>query len=295
MAVLASTPTRAGEPVRVVTSIPPLAMIVSQIGGDRVAVRSILAPGADPHTFEPRPSDATAVTRARVVVSFGSAIDDWLGDVLAAPAGAIVVRLDAPKDADDHGHDDGHSHHGENDPHVWLDPVWVRLNAVGPIQRALAEADPDGAPHYGVAARAMSEQLLDLESDVRESFLLATTRNFLSWHPAWNHFAERFGLHAVGGIGESEGREPSLRAMVAAVRAARAAGVRAVLVEPQSGTREASVLADELGVPLVTVDPLGSGPAFERSTYDSLIRFNVAAFERALDVRKPEDAAAKAP
>ena len=272
-------------PIRVVTSIPPLAMLVSELGGDRVLVHSILPPGADPHTFEPRPSDAAAVANADVIVSFGSSIDDWLGDVLAASDGAGIVRLDpeATGQAGDHG--------DECDPHVWLDPLWVREHAIAPIHRALAAADPEGAPRYGVSARAMSEEMSDLEAEVREELALASTRSFLAWHPAWNRFAARFDLHPVGALGESEGREPSLRTMIAAVRLGRAAGVRAVLVEPQTDGRHARVLADELGVPLVTVDPLGSAWSLDRATYASLLRFNVHAFEQALAVVKPEEEA----
>ncbi len=279
----------AAQPVRVVTSIPPLAMIVSELGGDRVLVHSILPPGADPHTFEPRPSDAVAVAEADIVVVLGSSIDDWIGDLIVAPDRTVVVRLDAEggvKDGAEGGADDGDER--GHDPHVWLDPTWVRDHALAPIHAALAAADPDASPRYGVAARAMAEQLADLEEDMRQALALASTRSFLAWHPAWEHFARRFGLHSVASVGEVEGREPSLRAMIGAVRAGRAAGVRAVLVEPQTDSRQAAVLAGELGVPLVTVDPLGDAWSLDRATYRNLMLFNVWAFARALAVENDE-------
>lgn len=288
--LLAPAPSVAGGPVRVVTTIPPVAMLVKEMGGDRVEVRSLLAAGADPHTYEPRPSDAAALQDADVVIALGSSLDDWLGESIRAGAGAVVVKLDAgdghpealasgtaQREAGGHGH-------GGHDPHVWLDPGWVREHAVAALHRALATADPEGAPRYGAAARTMVEDLSNLEDDIGEHLARATTRSFLAWHPAWTHFAERFGLHAVGSVGESEGREPSLKAMIAAVRAGRAAGVKAVLVEPQEDERHARVLADELGVALVTVDPLGDLSAPERSTYRRLMLFNANAFARALGV-----------
>lgn len=288
-------PSAAAGKVRVVTTIPPLAMLVSQIGGDRVEVRSLLAVGADPHTYEPRPSDAAALQDADVVVSLGSSLDDWLGDAIRPGDGAVVVKLDAgdgkarSEEHDDapHAEADDHDHEGR-DPHVWLDPAWVREHAVAPLHRALAAADPEGAAGYGVAARAMTEDLSNLEDDIRESLLRATTRHFLAWHPAWQHFASRFSLHPAGSVGESGGREPSLRAMIAAVRAGRAAGVKAVLVEPQEDERHARVLADELGVPLVTVDPLGDTASADRRTYRTLMLFNAGAFARALGVVREE-------
>lgn len=269
-------------------------MIAAELGGDRVQVRSILPPGADPHTYEPRPSDAIAVAESSVIVMLGSSIDDWIGDEIPVPDGSIVVRLDAGKDSDEHRdeHADEHAdgHEGGHDPHVWLDPSWVRDHAVPAIYRALAAADPQAAARYGFAARAMAEKLTDLEDDVREVFLLAPMRSFLAWHPAWQPFAHRFRLHPVGSLGEGEGREPSLREMIAAVRAGRASNVRAVLVEPQTDSRQASVLAEELGVPLVIVDPLGDMSSVDRATYQTLMLFNARAFARALGVEaKKED------
>lgn len=296
-------------PLQVVTSIPPLAMLAAELGGDRVLAHSILPPGADPHTFEPRPSHAIAIAEADVIVVLGSSIDDWIGNTIMTPSGAApIVRLDRPsgreseresgQESDDdhhHAHEEegahsGHRHDGDHqDPHVWLDPAWVRVTAVPALHRAFAEADPEGAARYGVSARAMAEKLSNLEDDIRESFAGAATNSFLAWHPAWEHFAKRFGLHSVGSVGESSGREPSVHAMIAAIRAARAAGVRAVLVEPQVDPRQAKVLAGELDVPLVTVDPLGDAWSLDRATYQTLMLFNAKAFAKAIGVVREED------
>jgi zinc transport system substrate-binding protein len=295
-AVLRAGSALAGDlPVRVVTSIPPLAMLVSELGGDRVTAHSILPPGADAHTFEPRPSDARDVAAAHVVVMLGSPIDDWLARVLEAGEGASVVRLDEAHASDPQGHEGhhdrhaGHDHDAGHDPHVWLDPVWVRERAVPAIHRALAAADPGGAARYGAAARTMTGRMSDLEEDIRESFEGAKTRSFLAWHPAWQRFAERFGLHPIGNLAEGEGREPSLRAMIAATRAARASGVRAILVEPQQGHREASVVADELGLPVLVVDPLGDAWSLDRSTYRLLMLYNARIFAQALGVERDDE------
>jgi len=272
-------------PVHVVTSIPPLAMLANELGGGRVLVRSILPAGADPHTFELKPSDAAAAARADVVVMLGSSIDDWLEDSLRGRDEASVVLLDAEAA----GHASGAHDGSHRDPHCWLDPLWVRDHAITPIYRALAAADPDAAARYGAAARTMIENMADLDDDIRTIFLRASTRSFLAWHPAWGRFADRFGLHSVATLGDGEGREPSLRAMISAARAGRAAGVRAVLVEPQIDSRQPRVLADELGVALVTVDPIGDASGSNPSSYQNLMMWNVVAFARALGVEKEDD------
>lgn len=270
-----------GRPLRVVTSIPPLAMLASQVGGDRVEVRSLLAAGADPHTWEPRPSDAAALQDADVVISLGSPMDDWLGDTIRAREGSVVVKLDERTG----GHDDEAGEEEGNDPHVWLDPWWVRGHALALVEKALATADPDDRAAFATRAAATSAEIAAVEESIRARLSAAPTRTYLAWHPAWGCFASRFGLVSAGHLGESEGREPSLKAMVEAVEAGRRAGVQAVLVEPQEDDRHARVLAGELHVDVVTVDPLGDLRSEDRATYAALMRFNGEAFARALGVR----------
>lgn len=284
--VLASPAAAAGKPLRVVTTIPPLAMLAAQIGGESVVVRSLLAAGADPHTYEPRPSDAAALQDADIVISLGSSMDDWLGESIRPRDGAIVVRLDdgdgCPAAQAATSGADGQEEGDSRDPHIWLDPLWVRDRALVSIGRVLAAADRDDAEGFGRRQKELAEELTRLEAAIRSDLAGAPTRSFLAWHPAWGCFAGRFDLHCAGSVGESEGREPSLKAMIAAVKAGEGAGVRAVLVEPQEDDRHARVLADELHVDLVTVDPLGDLKSKDRATYGALMRFNGRAFAKAL-------------
>ena len=73
--LLAATPSQASPavprdaPLRVVTSIAPLAMLASEVGGPHVVVQHLLPAGADAHTFEPRPSDAAALAAADLVLT----------------------------------------------------------------------------------------------------------------------------------------------------------------------------------------------------------------------------------
>ena len=87
---------------------------------------------------------------------------------------------------------------------------------------------------------------------------------------------------ALRGVGETSGREPSLKAMLAALRAAKEQHARALMVEPGTAPRLAGVVAAELGLPLATVDPMGDPSVADRSTYGALMRFNARAFAAAL-------------
>src|SRR5688572_7661989 len=77
--------------LRVVATTEQLADVAREIGGDRVAVETLLDTGADPHDFEPRPSDARAVAEADVVLRSGGEVDEWLADLVESAGGDAEV------------------------------------------------------------------------------------------------------------------------------------------------------------------------------------------------------------
>ena len=70
--LLPTGPAFAREPkLKVVTTVAPHADLVRQIAGDRVDLVQMIPDGSDSHTFEPRPSDATFLQAADLIVLNG--------------------------------------------------------------------------------------------------------------------------------------------------------------------------------------------------------------------------------
>ncbi len=125
------------ERLRVVVSILPVANIVYNIGGDRIDLDAIMPPGADPHTFEPRPSDAVKLSQADLIFLNGMHMDESTLKLAEANLkdGAEIIELAAavanPDEliygtehhhgpGEEMGHDDEHGHaeeegHDEDD------------------------------------------------------------------------------------------------------------------------------------------------------------------------------------
>ena len=116
----------------VVATTPVAGDLASRTGGPGVRVRTLIAPGADPHTYEPRPSDVAALAGADVIVVSGLGLDDWADELIGASGSdAPVVDLGAGvpvRRAGEAGED--------ADPHWWHDPVNARA-ATRQIERAL--------------------------------------------------------------------------------------------------------------------------------------------------------------
>jgi zinc transport system substrate-binding protein len=281
------TPGRvAGDPdrVSVVASLHPLASLVREVGGEHVTVRTLLPPGAHPDAYESTPRMAEALAGADLVIRVGGAADDWLGDRGRRDHLVLADRI-ALRGGDGHAH--GAGARGGGNPHIWLDPVLVRDEILPAITEALVARAPGAEPELRARAAAFADSLTALDAGIRTLLERASSRRFVSAHPAWVYFADRYGLEEIGAVHPSPGRELGARELARLVDDARARGVGAVIAEPQLGRAGVDALARELDVPVAVADPVGGEGVEGREDYLSLMRFNARAFARALGARGP--------
>jgi ABC-type Zn uptake system ZnuABC Zn-binding protein ZnuA len=268
----------------VVVSIHPLFDLVRQIAGDDADVVRVLAPGASPHTFDPTPRDVARIVAADLVVMNGG-LDLWLRNLVEASGarapvleliGLEAVRAVLAESFPDlvarEAGDAGGAVYGFN-AHVWLDPL-VMAAAVPELARALADADGAAAGRYLARAAALVADLEALHEELATGLALLAGAAFVPFHDAWPYFAARYGLDLVVEIEPFPGREPSPAYLRSALAQIRESGARVVFGEAQLERRPAEVVADEAGVALAILDPLGGLP--ERESYQELLRWNAA-------------------
>lgn len=174
----------------VVATTTQVADLVRQVGGSRVSVDGLLRPDADPHEYEPRPSDVAAVARAGLVFRSGGEVDDWLGDAISNAGGdaEVVALADSMRRVDD-------------DPHWWMDPRNGE-QAIGTILDRLSSADPGGKVTYRRnAARALARlRSLDRRIAACVARVPRAKRKIVTTHDALGYFARRYGIEVVGAV-----------------------------------------------------------------------------------------------
>lgn len=257
-------------------SIAPEAYFLKQIAGDRVEAVVMVPPGADAHTYEPKPRQLADLSKAAVYFAIGMDFEDaWLPRFAAANPKMAIVRTDAGidkipmvahHDDDDHdkgkkghGHDaaeKGHEHDdGEPDPHVWLSPNLAKV--IGASMRdALAKADPEGAADYAAGYERFAAQCDALDAGIKKVFadVPAGQRKFMVFHPSWGYFAKDYGLTQVPI--EQLGREPGPKALAGLIKEAKADGVKVIFVQPQLSAAQAGTIAKGIGGSTAAIDPL---------------------------------------
>jgi len=267
-ALVFSSQAALAEVPRVVTDIFPVQGLAAAVMDGLGTPDIILPPGADPHGYAMRPSDAAALEAAALVIWVGEGLTPWLEDPIGTLAGdATILELleiegtrlieTGGEYEDEQGHDD-HGH-GPIDPHAWLDPdnalVWVAA-----IAEALAATDPDNAARYRGNARETSAQIAAQIRQAEASLSGLDGTAYAVHHDAYRYFENRFGLTHEFAVISYEGDKPGPRRIAKLQRIARDADVIRLVAEP---SLDVSRLADTLFAPgsanICRIDPLGTG------------------------------------
>lgn len=278
---IAAGPARS-DPPRVVTDIAPVESLVVRVMQGVGAPVGLLPPGASPHGYALRPSQAAALEQADVVIWVGDALTPWLRDALVTLAGDAVTlelleygggRLLSYRGGDeDHTTDaTGQNDAGEDaDPHAWLDPEAARA-WVAAIASVLADADPDNAAVYAANAEVAGQEMDALTAEIRGRLAGLDGMRLILDHDALQYFEARFGLRAIGAMtlgdsAPSPRRLAELRAMAASVDQA------CVVLELGTDPGLGEAVAEGTAAKVVVVDLQGAALPVGPDYYPALLR-----------------------
>jgi zinc transport system substrate-binding protein len=269
--------------MKVVASISPLADFVKQVGGTKVEVVLLLPPGASPHTYEPTPKTIREISQSRIFFEIGSGLEFWADRMIKAAAAKIDI-VDSSSGVDlikrtYHDHTVSYEDHSNTDPHFWLDPV-ICMEIIHKIETALSKADPSNASYYRNNAMAYREKLRVLDREIARRTSSFRTREYVTFHPAWNYFSRRYGLKVAAVIEEGPGKEPSPRQVKSIIETLRKLNTRIIFAEPQFSPKVAETIAGEAGGQVLFLDPVGGQQ--HRETYIEMMQYNLAIMEKAL-------------
>ena len=254
----------------------PLQYVTEAVGGDRVEVENLTAPGAEPHDLELAPRQVAQLGEADLAVylsGFQPAVDD-------AVAAQAPAALDVAEEVDlvPAGHGDEHAdeHADESvDPHFWLDPLRL-ADAGDAVAARLAELDPEGAQTYAANATRLREELEELDAELTEGLASCEVDVLVTSHAAFGYLADRYGFTQVGISGLDPDSEPDPRAIAEVANLVRESGVTTVYSEVLVDPAVAETVAAEAGATTAVLDPLeGITDRSAGDDYPSVMRANL--------------------
>jgi len=276
----------AAAALRVVASLPDVADMTKQIGGDRVDVTTIAEGGQDPHKVPVKPSFVTKLNRADALVVQGMGLEHaYLPALLdvarnskilpGAPAyidsSLYIDALEVPTSQD---RSQGELHALGN-PHFNMDPVQGKKMARA-IAEGLTRVDPDGAAAYQ-AGLARFQQTLDAKIAEWDT-LAAPLRGLkaVSYHPDLVYLAKHYGIDLVGTIETKPGVPATPGHLEELVALMKREKVQLVIREIAYEMPLAQQVAQQAGAQLVTVSSLTGGLP-NTSTYVDFVDANLKA------------------
>ena len=245
--------------INAVVSIAPEVTFVKAIGGDKVDVSLMVQVGNSPHTYEPKPSQMTAIAKADLYFAIDVEFEHvWLPkfhslnekmQIIDLADGVIKIAMAQGH----HGHE-SHDEHDGKDPHIWTSPANVRIVAQN-IYKALSTIEPSNTKYYEDNLKLFLTNIDNTDKQIKEHLsTLKESRTFMVFHPSWGYFAKEYNLIQIAV--EVEGKSPKPRELVKLIKEAKEEKVKAIFTQPEFSDASAKIIANELHIPVVKVSPM---------------------------------------
>ncbi|WP_194094335.1 zinc ABC transporter substrate-binding protein [Marivivens aquimaris] len=268
-ALLATT--ASADPLTIVTDIAPVRSLVEAVAGDNADVGVLLPPGASPHDYAMRPSEARMLTNADIVFWIGEGLTPFLEapiESLAANATSVeFLHADGweplPMREFHDEEEDEHHDHGSLDPHAWLSPSAL-IAWAGIVAETLSATDPENAESYRKNADAFVAEVDAINIEAIAFLTDVQDGKYVVSHDGFQYFETAFDMPSTDMIALSDASNPGAAHLAALRDRVAEEGVTCILTDTQTNLGWAELVAEGQDVRFAVVDPLGAAlPADE--------------------------------
>ncbi len=244
------------KPGNIITvSIAPFKYFVEEIAGNDFTVNVMVPAGADPHVYEPFPEQINKLRRSVAYISNGylGFEMNWLDRFYESNPSMKKLSLgDSIKPlAPGHHHEGGHVEGA--DPHYWVSPKCA-LAMAGSVRRLLCELNPSQKPKYDSNFNVLISKIQEIDKKASDYFSGIPVKSFMIYHPNLAYLANDYGLEEIPV--EFEGKEPTPSRLRELIDRSRKDHIKTIFVQKEYDTKNARVIADEIGARITIIDPL---------------------------------------
>ena len=250
--------------IKVFVSIPPQAYFVKRVGGTMVQVEVLIDPGASPVTYQPTPHQIVALSSADVYFTIGVPFESSVVSKIKAASSGIrivdtgegIIRIPIERQylpGKTTLTESSTSSGGLMDPHIWLDPQRVKVQARN-ICNTLSELASSNGMKFEENLKAFEADLDSIDQQIEGALMPMQGAEFYVYHSVFGYYAERYGLKQIAI--EVGGKELGAKELTELIDRAKSIGVTMIFVQPQFSSTTAEAAAKSIGCALVKVDPL---------------------------------------
>jgi len=270
------------------TTVYPLADFAKKIGGEYVTVESIYPPGVEAHTFEPTTQTMKELANADAFIYVGAGMEGFVEQTKQALKNENVTFIEGAKgisllDTTDE-HLESEDHHGDKDPHVWLDPI-LSIQIAENIKDALIKLKPEAKDTFEKNFASLKQQLQQLDDKFRTVINNAPKKEILVSHAAYGYWEKRYGIREISIAGLSPSNEPSQKELAQIIDTAKKHHIHYVIFEQNVTPKVADIVKNEIGAEplrLHNLETLTEEDREKKKDYLSIMNENIEVLKKAL-------------
>lgn len=295
--------------LNIITSFYPMYIATANIidGAENVTLECLASPEVGClHDYQLTVKDMMSLEHADVFVINGGGMEAFLDKAISAypelaviNAGEEIIENEEHEhheelerehqennsievnEHEEHNEENGHEHsHGEINPHIWVS-IDFHIAQIEKIANELGKIDEENKLIYDRNAKEYINKLNDINSKMHFEIDKLPNKNIITFHEAFDYFAENFGLNVLEVIEREPGTNPSAKEIARIIDVVREHNVNAIFVEPQYLKTAANVIASETNVNVYELNPITSG-SFDKNSYIRAMEKNLEVLKEAL-------------
>lgn len=284
-------PLSAQAKIKVVATLPDLASLAREIGGDKIELSAMAKPTEDSHFVDARPSFVVQLRSADVLIDGGAELElGWLPPLLQnarnpklevgkpgrVQASQGIRLLNVPANVTRAAGDV----HALGNPHFTIDPIIAKAIAQH-IAQSFSAVDPPNAAFYDANYKKFEATINAKLQEWGAALLPFKGQSVVAYHDSWVYFVRRFGLNIDIFLEPKPGIPPSPSHLAEVIEKMKSQKIKAILVEPFHDRKIAEKVASSTGAKVVDFAQYpGAFPNTE--TYVKLVDKLVASLAAAL-------------
>lgn len=279
------------DQLTIYTTVFPLQYFTERIGGKFVDVKTIYPPGADEHTFEPSQKDMMNLADSDYLFYIGLGLEGFVEKAKGTLKNenvklvSVAEQLQLPKDDSTHQDEEDHEHHGDVNPHVWLDPIYSKEMAAV-IRDQLSKKMPKNKELFEKNYQQLSTELDDLNNQYEQTISTAKHKKIIVTHAAFGYWEKRYGIEQISISGLSTTNEPTQKELEKIISIADHDGLHYILFEQNVHSKLGKVVQKEIGaraLPIHNLAILTKDNIKDKETYFTLMSKNLDSLKTALN------------
>lgn len=262
--VLFPAPVLAQGKLQVVATLPDLADIARQVGGDKVEVASIAVGFQDPHYVDPKPSFVVKLNKADVFIQVGLDLEiGWVPPLLnqsrnprIQPGGPGYVDasqgleiLQRPTRQLSRAEGDIHIY---GNPHYWMDPLNGKIIAAH-VAQVFSQLRPEWAATFRQRSQDLAQSIDRANEQWQAEVAPFRGVKVVAYHNSWPYFERRFGLSIAGFVEPKPGIPPTPNDLLRAINLIRVEGIKVIIHSVYYDAKPARFIAEKTGARVVTL------------------------------------------